>query len=64
MATLAGYGFGRFRFRFSGLAFGLILLALMIPFQAVLTPLFARAGLVMLGLVPIDVLADGLARRR
>jgi len=40
VATLAGYGFGRFRFRFSGLAFGMILLALMIPFQAVLTPLF------------------------
>jgi multiple sugar transport system permease protein len=40
VATLAGYGFGRFRFRFSGLAFGLVLLALMIPFQAVLTPLF------------------------
>ena len=40
VATLAGYGFGRFRFRLSGLAFGMILLALMIPFQAVLTPLF------------------------
>ena len=40
VATLAGYGFGRFRFRGSSLAFGLILLALMIPFQAVLTPLF------------------------
>jgi multiple sugar transport system permease protein len=40
IATLAGYGFGRFRFRGSSLAFGLILLALMIPFQAVLTPLF------------------------
>jgi multiple sugar transport system permease protein len=40
VATLAGYGFGRFRFRGSALAFGLILLALMIPFQAVLTPLF------------------------
>jgi multiple sugar transport system permease protein len=40
LATLAGYGFGLFRFRFSGLAFGMILLAFMIPFQAVLTPLF------------------------
>jgi len=39
-ATLAGYGFGRFRFRGSGIAFGLVLLAFMIPFQAVLTPLF------------------------
>jgi multiple sugar transport system permease protein len=40
VATLAGYGFGRFRFRGAGTAFGLILLGLMIPFQAVLTPLF------------------------
>ena len=40
VATLAGYGFGLFKFRFSGLAFGMILLAFMIPFQAVLTPLF------------------------
>ena len=40
IATLAGYGFGMFRFRGSGVAFGLVLLAFMIPFQAVLTPLF------------------------
>ncbi len=40
VATLAGYGFALFRFRGSGLAFGLVLLAFMIPFQAVLTPLF------------------------
>jgi multiple sugar transport system permease protein len=40
LATLAGYGFGRFRFRGSGVAFGLILVTLMIPFQAILTPLF------------------------
>jgi len=40
LATAAGYGFGRFRFRGSGLTFGLILLTLMIPFQAILTPLF------------------------
>jgi multiple sugar transport system permease protein len=40
VATLAGYGFALFRFRRSGLAFGLVLLAFMIPFQAVLTPLF------------------------
>ncbi len=39
-STLAGYGLSRFRFRGSGLAFGAILVALMIPFQAVLTPLF------------------------
>jgi multiple sugar transport system permease protein len=40
VATLAGYGLAKFRFRGSGIVFGLILLALMIPFQAVLTPLF------------------------
>jgi multiple sugar transport system permease protein len=40
VATLAGYGFALFRFRGSGLVFGLVLLAFMIPFQAVLTPLF------------------------
>ncbi len=40
ISTLAGYGLGRFRFRLSGLSFGLILLTLMIPFQAILTPLF------------------------
>jgi len=40
VAVLAGYGFALFRFRGSGLAFGVVLLAFMIPFQAVLTPLF------------------------
>jgi len=40
IAVLAGYGFALFRFRGSGVAFGLVLLAFMIPFQAVLTPLF------------------------
>ena len=40
VATLAGYGFGRFKFRGSSFAFALVLLAFMVPFQAVLTPLF------------------------
>ncbi|HEY6498936.1 MAG TPA: carbohydrate ABC transporter permease [Streptosporangiaceae bacterium] len=40
VATLAGYGFGLFRFRGAGLVFGIVLLAFMIPFQAVVTPLF------------------------
>ncbi len=40
VALFAGYGFALFRFRYSGLAFGIVLLAFMIPFQAVLTPLF------------------------
>ncbi|HXP18703.1 MAG TPA: carbohydrate ABC transporter permease [Streptosporangiaceae bacterium] len=40
VATLAGYGFAIFRFRGSGSVFGMVLLAFMIPFQTVLTPLF------------------------
>jgi multiple sugar transport system permease protein len=40
LATLAGYGFGMFRFRGSGFAFGLVLVAFMIPYQALFTPLF------------------------
>lgn len=40
VATLAGYGLAKFRFRGAGIVFALILVALMIPFQAVLTPLF------------------------
>ena len=42
LATMAGYGFGRFKFRGSGVAFGVILMTLMIPFQAILTPLFIQ----------------------
>jgi multiple sugar transport system permease protein len=42
LATTAGYGFGRFKFRGSGLAFALIIVTLMIPFQAILTPLFLQ----------------------
>jgi multiple sugar transport system permease protein len=40
VSMLAGYGLAKYRFRGSGIVFGLILVALMIPFQAVLTPLF------------------------
>jgi multiple sugar transport system permease protein len=40
IATLAGYGFGRFKFRGSGAIFGLVLLGFMVPFQAVVVPLF------------------------
>ncbi|MBV8397420.1 MAG: carbohydrate ABC transporter permease, partial [Acetobacteraceae bacterium] len=42
LATLAGYGLGRSRFRFRGsnVVFALILVTLMVPFQAILTPLF------------------------
>jgi multiple sugar transport system permease protein len=42
LATLAGYGLGRTRFGFRGAngVFALILVTLMVPFQAILTPLF------------------------
>jgi multiple sugar transport system permease protein len=40
VATMAGYGFARLRFRGSGLVFALVLATLMVPFQALLTPLF------------------------
>lgn len=42
VATLAGYGFACFRFRGSGTIFALVLLAFMVPFQAILTPLFVE----------------------
>lgn len=42
LATAAGYGFGRFRFAGSQIAFAVILVTLMIPFQAILTPLFLQ----------------------
>lgn len=40
VATLAGYGFSKFAFRGSRVAFSLILLSMMVPFQAILTPLY------------------------
>ena len=40
LATTAGYGFGRFSFRGRGLMFAVTLLALMVPYQAILTPAF------------------------
>lgn len=40
VATLAGYGFARFDFPLNRTAFGVILLTMMVPFQAVLTPLY------------------------
>lgn len=42
IATLAGYGLGRFQFRFQGLVFGVILIALMVPFQVLFTPLYLQ----------------------
>ena len=40
VATMAGYGFARFWFHGSGIVFALVLATLMVPFQALLTPLF------------------------
>lgn len=40
LSTLAGYGFSRFRFPFKNVVFVLVLATLMIPFQAILVPLF------------------------
>lgn len=58
VATLAGYGFSRFRMPGKTLIFGLILATMMIPFQSLLTPLFLiliRLGLQnsLIGLVLI-----------
>ena len=40
LSTLAGYGFSRFHFRGKNVLFIMVLAALMIPFQSILTPLF------------------------
>ena len=40
LSTLTGFAFARFRFRGSGLAFGYILLGLVIPLQALVVPLY------------------------
>lgn len=39
-STLTGYAFARFKFRGSGLAFGYLLLGLVIPLQAMVVPLY------------------------
>ena len=46
VASLAAYGFSRFRFVGRRLAFVLVLVAIMVPFQTVLTPLFIVLRLV------------------
>ncbi|GGM29292.1 carbohydrate ABC transporter permease [Promicromonospora citrea] len=56
LATLAGYGFARFPFRARGVLFGLVLVTLMVPFQAILTPLYLQMNVMgltdsLLGLV-------------
>jgi multiple sugar transport system permease protein len=44
LSVLAGYGFARFKFKTKGLLFGVILLMIMIPFQALLTPIYVIFG--------------------
>lgn len=44
LSTLAGFGFSRFEFPFKNVLFVMILAALMIPFQSILTPLFLMLG--------------------
>lgn len=48
LSTLAGYGFSRFRFPGRNVLFVLVLAALMIPFQSILTPLFLLMSAVKL----------------
>jgi multiple sugar transport system permease protein len=49
IATLAGYGLARFQFRGQQFVFAIILIALMVPFQALLTPIYLEFN--TLGLV-------------
>ena len=44
LSTLGGFGFSRFSFRGKNVLFIMILAALMIPFQSILTPLFLILG--------------------
>jgi len=53
VATLAGYGFAKLPFRGSGFIFFLALVAFMVPFQAIITPLFLiLRNLGLLGSLP------------
>jgi multiple sugar transport system permease protein len=44
VSVLAGYGFARFRFRGQGVVFGATLLILMVPYAAILIPLYIVLG--------------------
>jgi multiple sugar transport system permease protein len=48
LATAAGYGFARFRFRSGPLLFALVVASMMVPFQAILTPLYLQMNLMRL----------------
>lgn len=60
---LAGYGFGRYKFRGSNLIFGLVIMELLVPPQTMIIPLFLRfrffyGGLNLIGTYwPIIILA-------
>lgn len=41
-SALAGYGFAKFRFRGNSILFGLVIMAMLMPFQAILIPLFVE----------------------
>lgn len=41
-SALAGYGFAKFRFRGNSVLFGLVIMAMLMPFQAILIPLFVE----------------------
>ena len=45
LATLAGYGFARFRSRSAPVLFALVLASMMVPYQAILTPLYLQLNL-------------------
>ena len=48
LATAAGYGFARFRFRAAPLLFALVVASMMVPFQAILTPLYLQMNIMRL----------------
>lgn len=48
LALFAGYGFSKFRFRLSPVLFAAILLSMMIPFQAILVPLYLQLNIMHL----------------
>ena len=48
LATAAGYGFARFSFRSSPVLFSLVVALMMVPFQAILTPLYLQMNIMRL----------------
>lgn len=48
VALFAGYGFSKFRFRLSPVLFAIIVLTMMVPFQAILTPLYLQMNVMHL----------------